>query len=368
MNFSYLMPTRVVFGKKCIKDHGAEFKKYGRRAFIVTGKASALKSGAQRDMEEVLSTLALPYRIYSGVLPNPTIANIRDAACEARDFKADFIVGIGGGSPMDAAKAVALLAVQDLDDEALFKGPYLSPLPVVAVPTTAGTGSEVTPYSILTDTCDETKKNLSHETLYPKAAFLDPSYTAMLPFETTVNTAIDALSHAVESYLCLRVNAMSAMIALEALRLLGPCLLELEEGQPVHEPVREKLLLASMLAGMAIAQTGTTVVHAMGYALTYHRHIDHGKANGLLLTDYLRYIHAHHPGPVRSVLDALGVKNVDELGRLIGLLIPWNGSLSEAELTLFTEKTMAAKSVINTNPVPDMAVIKGLYEKALGVK
>ncbi len=368
MNLSYHMPTRVIFGKNSLRDQAAEFGKHGNRAFIVTGKTSALKSGAQADTEEALSMLSIPYRIYNGVMPNPTVANIRIAASEAKDFKADFIIGIGGGSPMDAAKAVALLAVQDLDDASLFKGPYRDPLPIIAVPTTAGTGSEVTPYSILTDTKDETKKNLSHESLYPKAAFLDPSYTEMLPFDVTVNTAIDALSHALESFLSVRANAMSTLITLEALRLLGPCLMEIDHARPVSYTVRERLLFASMLAGMAIAQTGTTVVHAMGYALTYHRNIDHGKANGLLITEYMRYIRTHYPENVLRALDAMSFGNVEDLGRVLENLIPWNDSLTESELEMFSQKTLTVKSVVNTKPAPGIADIKRLYKRALGVK
>jgi alcohol dehydrogenase class IV len=367
MDFSFLMPTHVIFCKNCIAKNKSEFGKLGHRAFIVTGKASALKSGALEDVVKSLSYCSIPFLVYNGVLPNPNITNVREAALMARDFKADMIIGIGGGSPMDAAKAVSILAKQDLDDEALFKGGYtVKPLPVIAIPTTAGTGSEVTPYSILTDEKDETKKNLSHESLYPKIAFLDPSYTTMLPYEITVNTAIDAFSHAVESCLSKKANPMSIMISLESLKFMGPCLFNLCSDKMVSLDNRESLLYASMLAGIAISQTGTTVVHAMGYSLTYFKKIDHGKANGLLLCEYLRYVSHQNSHKIKQILEALNMKNLYELECMIDKLLLKPEPLSEKEIDLFSQKAVLAKSVANTLPVPMIDEIKSLYRASLG--
>ncbi|RPJ81369.1 MAG: iron-containing alcohol dehydrogenase, partial [Deltaproteobacteria bacterium] len=295
MELTYQMPTQVVFGKGCVEKHGDIFGHHGKKALLVTGKTSARISGALEDVCAALSNVSVSWSVYDEIQPNPSIENVRDASEKARSEKADCIIGIGGGSPMDAAKAVAVLAVNDLDDNTLFNGPYgKMPLPVIAVPTTAGTGSEVTPYSILTDMNNKTKKNLSHASLFPKAAFLDATYTEKLPYDVTVNTAIDAFSHSVESILSRKSNVMSTMIALESLRMIGPALGLLDDTRKIDFETREKLLLGSMLAGVAIAQTGTTVVHAMGYSLTFFNNIDHGKANGLLLCEYLNYVHTHN--------------------------------------------------------------------------
>lgn len=367
MDFTFLMPTRVIFGNRCIENNKNEFGKHGSRAFIVTGKTSAVKSGALEDVVKALSGSSISYLVYSDVLPNPSIENVREAARQARDFNADMIIGIGGGSPIDAAKAVAVLTTQDLDDDALFKGSYIiKPLAVIAIPTTSGTGSEVTPYSILTDAKDETKKNLSHESLYPKIAFLDPSYTLTLPYEITVNTAIDAFSHAVESCLSKRANSMSIMIALEALRLMGSCLFNLCQDLSVPSDKREKFLYASMLAGIAIAQTGTTVVHAMGYSLTYYKNIDHGRANGFLLIEYLRYVSPYNSLKIEQILKALDMKDLDELESSINKLLLKPDPLSEQEIDIFSQKAVLAKSVENTFPVPAMNDIKALYGASLG--
>jgi alcohol dehydrogenase class IV len=367
MDLTYRMPTQVIFGKACVEKHGFIFRHHGKNALIVTGKTSALISGALEDVCAALSKGSVSWSIYDEIQPNPSIENVRDASEKARSEKADFIIGIGGGSPMDAAKAVAVLAVNDLDDDALFNGPYeRTPLPVIAVPTTAGTGSEVTPYSILTDMNNKTKKNLFHESLFPKAAFLDATYTEKLPFEVTVNTAMDAFSHSVESILSRKSNAMSAMIALESLRMLGPALGLLDDTLEIDFQTREKLLLGSMLGGMAIAQTGTTVVHAMGYSLTFFKNIDHGRANGLLLCEYLNYVYSHNLKKMTDILEAMGMKSLEELQVLIKKQIKPLLTLTDEEISLYTEKVLMAKSVEYTVPKPTASDIRMIYRKSLG--
>ena len=368
MDFSYHMPTRVFFGNACIEKNVSELALYGKKAFIVTGKTSAVRSGAIGDLCEALSRSGVAWIVYDKILPNPTIENVRDAAIQARNFGADVIIGVGGGSPMDAAKAVAVLAPNDLDDEALFRCVYAhEPLPVLAVPTTAGTGSEATPYSILTDVKDKTKKNLSHKALFPRAAFVDPRYTEKIPHALTVNTAIDALSHAVESFLSRKSNAVSAMIALESLHVIGPCLRGIDESRLPDTDIREKLIYAALLAGMAIAQTGTTVVHAMGYSLTFFRNVDHGMANGLLLAEYLRYVTPQNTMKIEQMLNALGMKHPDELEVLIKRLMKPDFVLSDEEIAVYAAKALPAKSVENTVPCPGLEEIKSLYRKSLGV-
>ena len=361
------MPTKIIFGEKCIENNMAEFEKYGKNALIITGNSSGLKSGALSDVINTLSKRSITYTIYNGVKPNPSIDNVREATEIAINEKSDMIIGIGGGSPMDAAKAVALLAVQEISDDSLFSGQYVqAPLPVIAIPTTAGTGSEVTPYSILTDVKNKTKKNLSHESLFPKVAFLDPRYSSMLPYNITVNTAIDALSHSIESCLSRRANTMSTMVALEALNIIGVCLSNMNTDKSLPMEIRANLLYASMLAGMAIAQTGTTVVHAMGYPLTFYKNIDHGHANGLILREYLRYVLPHNIIKVNRILSAMNMADVDELESLLAKHVKKYITLSEKEIQIFSEQAIMAKSVDNTLPLPSINEIKELYRKSLG--
>ena len=363
MDFKYFMPVKVFFGKNCIEKNSREFSMFGKKALIITGKKSAEKNGSLADVKKALENEKISYAHYNKIEPNPTVEKVRDAAIFARESGADFIIGIGGGSPLDAAKAIAILAVNDIDDETLFGGAYnIKPLPVVAIPTTSGTGSEVTPYSILTYNKISNKRSIGSEYIFPQVAFLDPAYTNSLSAEITVNTAVDALSHAIEGYLSIRATEVITPFALESIRLIGECISELKEIN-VKDEVREKLLYASMLAGIVIAHTGTTAVHAMGYPLTYHRNIDHGRANGLVLYHYLKFLEPASV-KVKHIIEAAGMKSVDEFGKVLEELFGEKEILSEKEIEEFTKTAMTAKNIKNTLPQPEEKDIKKIFENS----
>ena len=192
---SFSMPTRIVYGTGCVKAE-AQRLVLGKKALIVTGKTSAKASGALDDVLDVLST---EYVIFNEVENNPRIDTVVRGSQLARESGCDFIIAIGGGSPLDAAKVIGVLAVNNVDPLSLYRDGWLhKPLPVVAIPTTAGTGSEVTQYAVLTIDEEETKKGLGGPDLFPATAFLDAKYTQSLPQSITVDTAVDALSHLVE--------------------------------------------------------------------------------------------------------------------------------------------------------------------------
>ena len=202
-------------------------------------------------------------------------------------------------------KAIATLAVQERTDEEIFAGGYApEALPMAHVPTTAGTGSEVTPYAILTNDAGQTKTSITSPAMFPRVAFLDGKYTEHLPAASTVNTALDAFSHAVEGMLSRNATPMSDMLAKESLRILYPLLKKTAGTLTLRE--RDALLYASMLAGMTIAQSGTTAVHGMGYPLTYFYDIDHGRANGLLLGETLRLCERKNVPALPEILSACG--------------------------------------------------------------
>ena len=173
---------------------------------------------------------------------------------------------------------------------------------------------------------------------------------------------MDALSHAIEGYLSARSTDVIMPYALESIRLIGECIPELKEIK-VSDGAREKLLYASMLAGIVIAHTGTTAVHAMGYPLTYHRNIDHGRANGLLLYHYLKFLEPSIE-KVNHIINAIGMKSVDEFGKEIDKLLGDKEMLSESELELFTKTAMTAKNISNTVPLPEEKDIRKIFEKS----
>lgn len=364
MEFKYHMPVKTFFGRNCIEKNGAEFLRMGSKALIVTGKTSSEKNGSLSDVKNALDSVKIPYVHFNRIKPNPTVENVREAALFARESGADFIIGIGGGSPLDAAKVIAILAVNDIDDDTLFSGVFPEkPLPVAAVPTTAGTGSEVTPYSILTYNKIRTKKSVGSDTIFPAVSFLDYAYTSTLSIDTTINTAVDALSHSIEGYLSVRSTDVIKPYAIESITIIGECIPALKEKN-IKDETREKLLYASMLAGIVIAHTGTTVIHSMGYPMTYHRNIDHGRANGLLLYSFLKFAGPAAP-KVTEITDALRIKNIDEFGETMDILLGKRESFTDAEISIFTETAAASKNVANTNPQPGRKDIRNIFEDSL---
>ncbi len=352
MEFIYSMPVRVFFGHGAVEKNAAEFSRMGCRALIVTGKNSADKNGSLADTVKALDKCGIEYERYRDIDPNPTVENVRDAAAKARNSGADFIIGIGGGSPLDAAKAAAILAANDIDDDTLFSGTFQSrPLPVAAIPTTAGTGSEVTPYSILTYRKINNKKSVGSPLIFPVMALLDPSYTYTLGIDSTINTAIDALSHAVESCLTARATPVIKPAAFESMRIIASVFPALQKHVIPSPEEREKLLYASMLAGTCIAQTGTTAVHSIGYMLTYHRQIDHGRANGLVLHGFLRHLEKRDRR-VNEIMNILSMNNADEFGSVMDEILGQKETLSEDEIKRFTETVMTSKNLANTLPLP----------------
>jgi alcohol dehydrogenase class IV len=276
------------------------------------------------------------------------------------------VVGIGGGSPLDASKAIAVLAVNDMDPLELYKNSFANkPLPIAAIPTTSGTGSEVTPYSILTRDDMETKMSFGNDDTFPRLAFLDAGYTVSMPHEVTVNTAVDALSHAVEGYLGKRSTIVSDILALEAVGIFGECTGSLLDGN-VDYSVREKLLYASMLGGMVISQTGTTIMHGMGYNLTYFKGIPHGKANGLLMEEYFNFNYPEAREKTEKLLGLLRVGSIAEFGNILNKLLGHGPKLDAGEIGKYAAITMKQRSTgFNIRNIT-AADIEAMYRKVLG--
>ena len=312
MNLGFYMPTKVIVGKDCVRENSDVFK-IGKKALIVTGKNSAKLSGALDDVKYALEKNNIEYVIFDKVMSNPTVECVYDGAETAMEEEVDFVIAIGGGSPMDSAKAIALLAVSDIERKNLFDGNIGNKaLPMIHIPTTAGTGSEVTPYAILTNHEKQTKKSIASPCLFPTYALLDAKYTKNLGLATTVNTAIDSLSHSVEGMMSKRANIMADVIAKEAVKIIASTFDDLISGE-LTEDDREKLLYASMLGGVVISQTKTTAVHAMGYSLTYFKNIDHGRANGLLLGEFTKYIERNDKDRVKEILSCMNLDSAENL-------------------------------------------------------
>ncbi len=304
--FRHYSPTEIFFGQGIVNDL-AKIVNQSRRIVIVTGKRSAKKSGLCDRLEKILKKGGAEAVFFGSVASNPTVGEVEKIAELAREEKAELVFGVGGGSAMDAAKGVAVLATNRKPLRELFDIHQLenSPLPIVCIPTTAGTGSEVNQYAIITDEKINDKRNLHGKKTYPIAAILDAELTRTLPAEITVDTGIDALCHSIEGYIASRSQAFSDCLAVEAMRIIKDNLPKAYRNGDDME-ARGEMLYAATLAGIVIGQTGTTMVHALGYHLTLEYGVPHGRANAALIAHGLDFNYDDASEKIDNIYEIFG--------------------------------------------------------------
>jgi alcohol dehydrogenase class IV len=362
----YNLPTKIFMEKNCVQNHSEIFPQLGHKAMLVTGRHSAKTNGSQNDILEILKKQHIEHTLFDEIDSNPDIEIVYKGAKRARNEHVEFIIAIGGGSPMDAGKAIALLACQDIAEADLFTDNYTSDvLPMVHVPTTAGTGSEVTQYAILSNSRAQTKTSIATNVLFPNYALIDPSYMLDLPRKITIHTALDALSHLIEASLSKKNNDLNNALALEGIKAIRPALSALQKNTPLSGKDRENLSYASLLGGIVIAHAGTNIVHALGYSLTYFRHIDHGRANALLLHRYLEFIEAYAPQKIRVILNALELKTLDDFRILMDNLLNEKESFTLDELKKYSKIALQAKNTSNSIATPNGNTVLQLYKQSL---
>jgi len=267
--FEYQHAGEIIFGNGRISEVGSLVSRYGCRCLIVSGP----KEGALRDLYpivgDLLEHLGLDWEHYDGVLPNPTVDLISTGAKLAKKFKADVILGIGGGSSLDTAKAIAVEATHEGTswDYLFFKQrPSNKTLPVVAVGTTSGSGSQATQVAVVTDTASRTKSALSNAHLIPRVGIVDPQLTLSVPSIVTATTGFDVLGHAFESILNPRSNGATELFAWEALRrVIYDLPTAVQEG--ANLAARSSMAWADTLAGMSICRAGVALPHGIAMAV-----------------------------------------------------------------------------------------------------
>ena len=287
------MPVKTFFGENCLIENSKEIAKFGKHAFLVTGKSSAKKSGVLDDLLPILVKNDISYTIFDKIRENPTLDSVHEGAKLLKEAKCDFVIGIGGGSPIDAAKTINLIASNNLSGKEFYQAEKVKKaLPLIAIPTTSGTGSEVTPFSVITDLETSRKAGYGNPINFPKVSFLDPKYTVSLPANITRDTAIDALSHLLEGIYSKKRNFINYPILFKGVKLilqnLKPCLLD-----PTNLKYRENLMLASMYGGIVISQTSTTIQHSIGYPLTTAFGLSHGLANGIAMKPVMKMFYPY---------------------------------------------------------------------------
>lgn len=286
-NFIFNVPTKVVFGNGRINEVKAHVPHDAGNILIVTDKNVAQKSGALDRIVSQFNREAI--HVFDAVEENPSLGLIKKAAAVAREKNVGIVMGLGGGSSMDTAKGCAVLAANIGEMSDYIKGKPLenNPLPVVCVPTSSGSGSEVTPYAVFTNHENRAKECLSHPGIFPRVSIVDPGLTFSMPKPVVINTGIDALTHAVEAYLSTESYALNDLLAFHAIETI---LKHLSAASQKDRDAMSHMSYAAMLAGIAITHAGTILLHIMAYPLTIFHKIPHGKANAILLPAFLAYM------------------------------------------------------------------------------
>lgn len=293
MDFNLFIPINVISGKDAVTKNSSKLKTLGSACLIVTGGKSSRLCGALSDMENALTKEGIKYEIYDKIGPNPRLDHCFEAGKIAREMKADFIVGIGGGSPLDAAKAVAVYAANPdfAMDDIYSSGERNKALPIALVGTTAGTGSEVGKVSVLTHPETNRKKSISPLDCFPTLTFADAKYTASMPYDITVSTALDAMAHVLEGYMGVKCTDIPTLFGEKAIELIWKGLFFLYENKEEKllpdEGLREALYYGSLYAGITLAYCGTAFPHPMGYILTENYGTPHGKACTAFMDEFV---------------------------------------------------------------------------------
>jgi len=291
-NFDYYQPTEIRFGRGRIREIGEVVSRFGKRCLLVT-VADVVLSPVLDAVQIRLKEAGVEVVHFKGVIPNPTTEVITAGAAMAKEFKAEVILGLGGGSSMDSAKAIAVEASHPGTAwEYLYfrrTQPTHKTLPVIAVSSTSGTGSQVTQVAVVTNPASKTKSAIYHAYIFPKACIVDPELMLTAPAHLTASTGFDAFCHAFESYLHVKKSPYIDLLALEAIRLVNRYLpVAVKDGMNLE--AREKLAWADTLAGLCIASAGVTLPHGIGMTISGQcPQVMHGEALAVIYPEFTRF-------------------------------------------------------------------------------
>jgi alcohol dehydrogenase len=299
--FSFTGAKKIVFGNGSILSLAGHVKEQHAQNPLVVIDRNLVKIGLKDKIANILISEGIKFTIFDKVEPEPPIELADEGAALVIKDKCDSVIGIGGGSAMDVAKAIAVIATnkgQAADYIGLNKVPKAG-LPKIMIPTTAGTGSEVTFTAVFVRKNLKKKEGMNSPYLYPELALLDPELTLSLPPAPTAETGLDALCHAIESYTSINASPVSEMFSLEAIALIAENLRTcVHDGKNIA--AREKMLLGSLYAGIGLANAGVTAVHSLSYPLGGRYGVGHGLANTMMLPPVMAY---NLPGSLEKFAD-----------------------------------------------------------------
>ena len=287
-NIILQQPAKIVFGTGCLKDFCNDYIAMGKkRLFVLTAPVLRPLLG---DMEQTLKTAGVVMEYYDAVTAEPSVSDFNKILGIAQVFRADSVIGVGGGSVMDLAKLTAALIYSEQRVEDLFGTGLIKERGVwfACMPTTSGTGSEVSPNAILLDERDALKKGVVSPHLMADAAYIDPQLTWSVPAKVTAETGIDALTHCIEAYTNKFAHPVIDVYALQGIRMISANLLKaVRNGKDVE--AREALSLGSMYGGLCLGPVNTAAVHALSYPIGGEYHISHGLSNAILLPTVMKF-------------------------------------------------------------------------------
>jgi alcohol dehydrogenase class IV len=322
--FNFSLPTTVRFGAGVVGDAGGACIALGMRRVLVVTDKGVVRAGLLDLVRASLKKAGIQVEIYDGVHSNPVVADVDEAACMAEAGECDGLLALGGGSPMDTAKgaAVVLAGGGGCDQYLGVLNPRVEPLPIVALPSTAGTGSEVTKWAVISQPEQELKSWIGGDALIPKVALLDPKLTFSLPADLTIYTALDALTHAIGALTSTYSNPMADALALAAIRRIAKSLQRAVES-PRDQAARSDLLVASTMAGAAFNSGRLVAVHCISEALGGKYDLHHGLLNAIILPHVMAFNAPAVPEKFSQIAVALGYGDEDGVAAINQFLDPF---------------------------------------------
>lgn len=279
---SFLMPGKIVYGEGALAQAAASMGEMGEKALIVTD-SMMVKLGNVARLTQVLDDSGIGYSIYDGINSEPVDTMVEEGVRRLAQDGCDFMVALGGGSPIDTMKAIAMCAASGEKISSFMGKPYCGPVcPMVAIPTTAGTGSEATQFTIITDTENDVKMLIAGAPLIPALAVVDPVFTVTAPAGVTAATGVDALCHAIEAYTSRKAQPLSQVLALSASKRIFANLAACVE-EPGNIEARTQMSLAATEAGIAFNNASVTLIHGMSRPIGALFHVPHGLSNAMLM-------------------------------------------------------------------------------------
>ena len=382
---SFNVPRTVITGAGASLALGAVVQRLGARRVLIVTDAFLADSGVASRFVDHLEPLGIAVHVFAGVQPDPTVFNVQAGLAMLRLSEAEVIVALGGGSPMDAAKAISVLATnpEPLSQYAGYHKIARAGVPLIAIPTTAGTGSEVTKVAVITDTTRDVKMMLLDAHLVPTAALVDYELSVSMPPALTAHVGVDTLTHGIEAYVSRKANAMTDPIALSCISLVAANL-QAAWHEPNNRVARENMALAACQGGMAFANSSVCLVHGMSRPLGAVFHLAHGLSNAVLLPTVTRYSLRGAPERYATIARLMGCATLDtadaDAGEaLVRELENLNARLGvprlrdiggmehdryEAVLEKMAEDALASGSPQNNPVVPTAAEVVELYRQA----